>query len=265
MYRVIKAIRRHYGTDIINETSFFFRVSMQNKIEILVQSIATSVGQIVANSSLCTRPCICLFFLQSHTFIRSLSALGLVILQLSDGQEYVNFRDSKLTWLLKDSLGGNAKTLIIATITPASVDDTSSTLAWVRKWDNSRISASTFCSFAQRAKAVKNKPEVNEILTDAEVSKRYAALNARLKRELNEHKLRNEELQVRCFGRFFFLNSENELFFVSAPKRKISRSCKQKYKCLRISSMGRIWTAPRKFRKGGTLLGFPKGKHFSRI
>jgi hypothetical protein len=51
---------------------------------------------------------------------------------------------------------------------------------------------------------VKNKPEVNEILTDAEVSKRYAALNARLKRELNEHKLRNEELQVRCFGRFFF-------------------------------------------------------------
>jgi hypothetical protein len=104
--------------------------------------------------------------------------LGLVILQLSDGQEYVNFRDSKLTWLLKDSLGGNAKTLIIATITPASVDDTSSTLA-----------------FAQRAKAVKNKPEVNEILTDAEVSKRYAALNARLKRELNEHKLRNEELQ----------------------------------------------------------------------
>jgi hypothetical protein len=129
MYRVIKAIRRHYGTDIINETSFFFRVSMQNKIEILVQSIATSVGQIVANSSLCTRPCICLFFLQSHTFIRSLSALGLVILQLSDGQEYVNFRDSKLTWLLKDSLGGNAKTLIIATITPASVDDTSSTLA----------------------------------------------------------------------------------------------------------------------------------------
>jgi centromeric protein E len=60
---------------------------------------------------------------------KSLSALGLVILQLSDGQEYVNFRDSKLTWLLKDSLGGNAKTLIIATITPASVDDTSSTLA----------------------------------------------------------------------------------------------------------------------------------------
>jgi hypothetical protein len=44
MYRVIKAIRRHYGTDIINERPFFFRVSMQNKIEILVQSIATSVG-----------------------------------------------------------------------------------------------------------------------------------------------------------------------------------------------------------------------------
>lgn len=59
---------------------------------------------------------------------RSLSSLGLVIRQLSDGQEFVSFRDSKLTRLLQHSLGGNSKTLIIATVTLTSVEYTNSTL-----------------------------------------------------------------------------------------------------------------------------------------
>ncbi|EFA03966.2 hypothetical protein TcasGA2_TC014111 [Tribolium castaneum] len=109
---------------------------------------------------------------------KSLSALGLVIRQLSDGQEFINFRDSKLTRLLQDSLGGNSKTLIIATITLASIEDTCSTLA-----------------FAQRAKAVKNKPHVNEILTDADLSKRYASLNSQLQKKLEEQLRINQKLQ----------------------------------------------------------------------
>ena len=54
---------------------------------------------------------------------RSLLALGNVINALAAGHDkvsYVNFRDSKLTRLLKDSLGGNAKTVMIAHISPAS-------------------------------------------------------------------------------------------------------------------------------------------------
>lgn len=53
----------------------------------------------------------------------------MVIRQLSEGKEFTSFRDSKLTRILKDSLGGNAKTLIIGTITPTSIDDSHSTLA----------------------------------------------------------------------------------------------------------------------------------------
>ncbi|XP_047989242.1 centromere-associated protein E-like [Leguminivora glycinivorella] len=83
---------------------------------------------------------------------KSLSVLALVIKQLSEGPQnkHVNYRDSKLTRLLQNSLGGNAKTSIICAVTPAAVEETISTL-----------------QFANRAKAVKNTPEVNAVATDA--------------------------------------------------------------------------------------------------
>ncbi len=65
---------------------------------------------------------------------KSLSALGIVINSLVDISEgktrHVHYRDSKLTFLLRDSLGGNSKTVIIANVTQASVSvgETLSTL-----------------------------------------------------------------------------------------------------------------------------------------
>lgn len=83
---------------------------------------------------------------------KSLTVLGTVINTLvynSEGkrQNHVNYRDSKLTFLLKDSLGGNSKTCIIANVSPAdsSFGETLSTL-----------------TFVQRAKQIKNKAFVNE-------------------------------------------------------------------------------------------------------
>ncbi|XP_009692969.1 PREDICTED: stAR-related lipid transfer protein 9 [Cariama cristata] len=72
---------------------------------------------------------------------------------------YIPYRDSILTWLLKDSLGGNSKTIMIATISPASssYNETMSTLR-----------------YASNAKNIINKPRVNE---DA---------NVKLIRELRE-------------------------------------------------------------------------------
>jgi kinesin family protein 3/17 len=83
----------------------------------------------------------------------SLSALGNVISSLVDGKSsHIPYRDSKLTRLLQDSLGGNAKTLMVATMSPASYnyDETISTLR-----------------YANRAKNIKNKPKVNEDPKDA--------------------------------------------------------------------------------------------------
>eukprot|EP00802_Teleaulax_amphioxeia_P005785 Tamp_05789.p1 GENE.Tamp_05789~~Tamp_05789.p1 ORF type:complete len:848 (-),score=228.85 Tamp_05789:334-2757(-) len=83
----------------------------------------------------------------------SLSALGNVISALVDSKtSHVPYRDSKLTRLLQDSLGGNTKTVMVANLGPAdyNFDETSSTLR-----------------YANRAKNIKNKPKINEDPKDA--------------------------------------------------------------------------------------------------
>jgi kinesin family protein 15 len=79
---------------------------------------------------------------------KSLSALGNVIKALSSDKDmgHIPYRSSKLTFILKNSLGGNSKTLIIANISPSSLhkNETISTL-----------------EFAKRAKLMKNKAMVN--------------------------------------------------------------------------------------------------------
>ena len=84
---------------------------------------------------------------------KSLLTLGNVISALVDGvSTHVPYRDSKLTKLLMDSLGGNTKTVMIANVGPAdwNYDETISTLR-----------------YANRAKNIKNKPHINEDPKDA--------------------------------------------------------------------------------------------------
>uniref|UniRef100_A0A8C0YIF2 Kinesin motor domain-containing protein n=1 Tax=Cyprinus carpio carpio TaxID=630221 RepID=A0A8C0YIF2_CYPCA len=88
---------------------------------------------------------------EASSINRSLMCLGQVIMALMDvsngKNRHICYRDSKLTFLLRDSLGGNAKTYIIANVHPGSkcFGETLSTL-----------------QFAQRAKLIKNKAMVNE-------------------------------------------------------------------------------------------------------
>ncbi|KAJ0021234.1 hypothetical protein Pint_32282 [Pistacia integerrima] len=79
---------------------------------------------------------------------KSLLTLGRVINALVEHSGHVPYRDSKLTRLLRDSLGGKTKTCIIATISPSihSLEETLSTL-----------------DYAHRAKNIKNKPE-NQVM-----------------------------------------------------------------------------------------------------
>ncbi|CRK92708.1 CLUMA_CG006254, isoform A [Clunio marinus] len=85
---------------------------------------------------------------------KSLTTLGLVISKLADQasgtknrDKFVPYRDSVLTWLLKDNLGGNSKTVMLATISPAS-DNYEETLSTLR--------------YADRAKRIVNHAVVNE-------------------------------------------------------------------------------------------------------
>ncbi|XP_053323015.1 kinesin-like protein KIF13A isoform X1 [Spea bombifrons] len=108
---------------------------------------------------------------------KSLTTLGLVISSLADQaagkgkSKFVPYRDSVLTWLLKDNLGGNSKTAMIATISPAA-DNYEETLSTLR--------------YADRAKRIVNHAVVNE------------DPNARVIRELREEveKLREQLSQA---------------------------------------------------------------------
>jgi kinesin family protein 3/17 len=99
----------------------------------------------------------------------SLSALGNVISALVDGKsQHIPYRDSKLTRILQDSLGGNTKTVMCANAGPAdyNYDESLSTLR-----------------YANRAKNIKNKPVINEDPKDA-MLREYQEQIARLKERL---------------------------------------------------------------------------------
>jgi kinesin family protein 15 len=88
---------------------------------------------------------------EANSINKSLSAVGLVINALVDKangrNRHVHYRDSKLTFLLRDSLGGNSRTVLVATVSPA-VENYGETLSTLK--------------FAQRAMMIQNTAVVNE-------------------------------------------------------------------------------------------------------
>ena len=101
----------------------------------------------------------------------SLSTLGNVISALVDGKsQHIPYRNSKLTRLLQDSLGGNTKTVMVANLGPAdyNFDETMGTLR-----------------YANRAKNIKNTPKINEDPKDA-MLREFQEEIARLKAQLGD-------------------------------------------------------------------------------
>ena len=102
----------------------------------------------------------------------SLSTLCHVISSLTDPKcTYIPYRDSKLTRILQDSLGGNTKTVMIANVGPAdyNVEETLSTLR-----------------YASRAKHIQNKPRINEDPKDAMIREFHDEIS-RLRNELQRY------------------------------------------------------------------------------
>lgn len=110
---------------------------------------------------------------ESKKINKSLSALGNVINALTDpkGRTHIPYRDSKLTRLLENSLGGNCKTTMIATISPAqcSFNESLSTL-----------------NFAKRAKNIKNRPIINEDIDHNALIHQYETELKKIRAELEE-------------------------------------------------------------------------------
>ncbi|XP_047309222.1 kinesin-like protein KIN-5B [Impatiens glandulifera] len=107
---------------------------------------------------------------------KSLLTLGRVINTLVEHSAHVPYRDSKLTRLLRDSLGGKTKTCIIATISPSAhcLEETLSTL-----------------DYAYRAKNIKNKPEANQKMSKAVLLKDLYLEMDRMKQDVRAARERN--------------------------------------------------------------------------
>lgn len=110
---------------------------------------------------------------ESKKINQSLSCLGNVIAALTDQKprSHIPYRDSKLTRLLEDSLGGNCKTTMMAMISPSS--------------DAFGESLSTL-KFATRAKKIKNEAKINEDVDQRALLRKYEVELRRLKMELDD-------------------------------------------------------------------------------
>lgn len=107
---------------------------------------------------------------------KSLLTLGRVINSLVDRNAHIPYRESKLTRLLQDSLGGHTKTCIIATVSPArsNLEETISTL-----------------DYAFRAKNIRNKPQINSTISKKTLLREWSIDLEKLKSELIATRQRN--------------------------------------------------------------------------
>ncbi|KAF4136112.1 Kinesin motor domain [Phytophthora infestans] len=120
---------------------------------------------------------------EAKTINKSLSALGMVINALTDSHiTHVPYRDSKLTRVLQESLGGNSRTNLIINVSPSSFN-ASETISTLR--------------FGMRAKSIKNKAVVNEQRSVAE----YEALLAAAEKEMAKQQTYIIALEARLSGK----------------------------------------------------------------
>lgn len=129
------------------------QMTTSSKINLIDLAGSERASQVLNDQVIKTAEVAALRLKEGGSINKSLHTLGKVISLLSDRESsgkkkmYIPYRDSTLTWLLKDSLGGNAKTTMIANVSPASTSFGES-LSTLR--------------YAQRARTIVNRAVINE-------------------------------------------------------------------------------------------------------
>ena len=143
---------------------------------------------------------------------KSLLTLGRVINALVEKGSHIPYRESKLTRLLQDSLGGRTKTCIIATLSPAksNLEETISTL-----------------DYAFRAKNIRNKPQINQMISKKTLIKEFTAEIEKLKGELIATRHRN--------GVYLTSESYEELTTESESRRILSEEQRDKIETMELN------------------------------
>ena len=148
---------------------------------------------------------------------KSLLTLGRVINSLVDRNSHIPYRESKLTRLLQDSLGGPTKTCIIATLSPAksNLEETISTL-----------------DYAFRAKNIRNKPQVNQLVSKKTMLKEFTWEIEKLKTELIATRQRN--------GVYLTQEAYEEIQTESESRRILSEEQRDKIMAMEINLRNKV-------------------------
>jgi kinesin family protein 11 len=148
---------------------------------------------------------------------KSLLTLGRVINALVERSSHIPYRESKLTRLLQDSLGGRTKTCIIATVSPAksNLEETISTL-----------------DYAFRAKNIRNKPQVNQAINKKTLLKEFTAEIEKLKGELIATRQRN--------GVYLTQENYEEITTISESRRILSEEQREKLETMEVNLRNKI-------------------------
>ncbi|KAG9187778.1 hypothetical protein G6011_05649 [Alternaria panax] len=148
---------------------------------------------------------------------KSLLTLGRVINALVERSSHIPYRESKLTRLLQDSLGGRTKTCIIATLSPAksNLEETISTL-----------------DYAFRAKNIRNKPQMNQPINKKTLLKEYTAEIEKLKSELIATRQRN--------GVYLTQENYEEITTVSESRRILSEEQRDRLETMEVNLRNKV-------------------------
>ncbi|KAJ4374089.1 Kinesin- motor protein [Neocucurbitaria cava] len=148
---------------------------------------------------------------------KSLLTLGRVINALVERGSHIPYRESKLTRLLQDSLGGRTKTCIIATLSPAksNLEETISTL-----------------DYAFRAKNIRNKPQVNQAINKKTLLKEFTAEIEKLKSELIATRQRN--------GVYLTQDNYEEITTISESRRILSEEQRDRIETMEANLRNKV-------------------------
>ncbi|CAH2107684.1 unnamed protein product [Euphydryas editha] len=167
--------RTQHPTDANAESSrshavFQVYVKMRYKTSSQLRLVKLSMIDLAGSERASATGCVGERFKEGANINKSLLSLGNCINKLADGSSYIPYRDSKLTRLLKDSLGGNCKTVMIANVSPSSIsyEDTYNTL-----------------KYAARANKIQLSIKKNIVDGDMRLSQ-YVKINEELKKKVKE-------------------------------------------------------------------------------
>ena len=148
---------------------------------------------------------------------KSLLTLGRVINALVERGSHIPYRESKLTRLLQDSLGGRTKTCIIATLSPAksNLEETISTL-----------------DYAFRAKNIRNKPQINQMVSKKTLLREFTTEIEKLKSELIATRQRN--------GVYLTQESYEEITTESESRRILSEEQRDKLETMEVNLRNKV-------------------------